>query len=281
MDYAKKIPDKKLPVKIIALDLDDTLLDGKTQISDDNVHALQRAAALGIYVVICSGRAEDAILPYVRRLDIAGTQAGRYIIAVNGCSVFDLHKREQIYCRKVDGDILVRADEIAAEAGLASEVYEADVIHTSASTEWTRLDSDLCHIRLNVVENYRDFLKKGFVKMLIPGEPEKLLELQEKLKAEFGDRAVIFTSKPFFLEILPPDCGKGEAMLWLTEHLGIPKENTMGFGDSMNDESMIRSLEYGIAMCNGLDYIKDIAAYVTTDDNNHSGVGHFISDFVL
>ena len=72
-----KLPEKKLPVKLIALDLDDTLLNDSREISDENVHVLRRAASLGIYVVLCSGRAEDAILPFVRRLDLAGTQAGR------------------------------------------------------------------------------------------------------------------------------------------------------------------------------------------------------------
>ena len=117
--------------------------------------------------------------------------------------------------------------------------------------------------------------------MLIPGEPEELQILQKKLKADFGSHATVFTSKPYFLEILPPKCGKGEAISWLSEHLGIAPVNTMGFGDSMNDESMIRLCGNGIAMVNGLDYIKDIADFVTEKDNNHSGVGDFIQKFVL
>ena len=56
----QKLPTQTIPARLIALDLDDTLLDSHTQISDGNVRALQRAAALGIYIVICSGRAEDA-----------------------------------------------------------------------------------------------------------------------------------------------------------------------------------------------------------------------------
>ncbi len=276
-----KLPKEKLDVRLIALDLDDTLLNSETQISDDNVDALRRAAALGIYVVICSGRAEDAILPYVRRLDIAGMQAGRYIIAVNGSSVFDLHMRRQIYKRVVGGEILRRADSIAAEFGLVSEVYDPDVIHTSKETEWTRRDSELCHIRLNVVEDWQNFLDKGFVKMLIPGEPELLLKVQDKLKAELGDRAVVFLSKPYFLEVLPPNCGKGEAIQFLAQHIGIPQNTTMGFGDSMNDESMLRMCGYGVAMQNGLDYIKDIATFVTEKDNNASGIGDFVRKYVL
>lgn len=271
----------KLDVKLIALDLDDTLLNDERKISDGNMSALQECAEKGIYVVLCSGRAEDAILPFVRRLEIAGKEAGRYIIAINGCSVFDMHKREQIFCKKVYGEILTRANEIAENFGLFSEVYTADTIFYGKETKWTRLDVELCGLKGKLVENYADFIKKDFTKMLVPGEPERLLELQKILRAEFGERAVIFTSKPYFLEILPPHCGKGEAVEWLSNELGFGLEKTMGFGDSMNDESLIKMTKYGVAMTNGLDAIKEIADFVTEKDNNHDGVGDFLRKHVL
>ena len=119
---------EKLDIRLIALDLDDTLLNDNREITALTVDALRECAERGIYVVLCSGRAEDAILPFVRQLEIAGKEAGRYLIAINGCSIFDLHKRNQIFCRKVDAEILLRANEIAEARGLRSEVYTPDVI---------------------------------------------------------------------------------------------------------------------------------------------------------
>lgn len=272
---------EKLDVKLIALDLDDTLLNDERQISDGNVSALQQCAEKGIYVVLCSGRAEDAILPFVRRLEIAGKEAGKFLIAINGCSIFDMHKRQQIFCRKVEPEILLRANQIAEKWGLRSEVYTPDTIYYREETKWTRLDVDLCGLKGKSVENYTEFLKQGFTKMLVPGEPEELQKLQKVLREEFGGRAVIFTSKPYFLEILPPNCGKGEAIEWLSKELGFGIEKTMGFGDSMNDESLIRMAGYGVAMCNGLEEIKKIADFVTDLDNNHDGVGDFLKKHVL
>ena len=271
----------KYDIKLIALDLDDTLLNDERKITDGTVTALQECAERGIYVVLCSGRAEDAILPFVRRLEIAGKEAGRFLIAINGCSIFDMHKRQQIFCRKVEADILIRTNEIAEAQGLRSEVYTPDTIYYREETQWTKLDVDLCGLKGAAVENYEEFLKKGFTKMLVPGDPAQLLDLQRELRAEFGDRAVIFTSKPYFLEILPPDCGKGEAVSWLANELGISMENVMGFGDSMNDESLIRMAGHGVAMSNGLEAIKSIARHVTDFDNNHDGVGEFIRKHVL
>lgn len=268
---------KKLDVKLIALDLDDTLLNENREISDENVEVLRKCAEKGIYVVLCSGRAEDAILPFIRRLEIAGKETGRFLIAINGCSIFDLHTRTQIFCKKVEPEILQRTNKIAFEKyGLYSEVYTADTIYYPKYTEWTKLDVDLCGLKGVEDPNYDELLKNGFTKMLVPGDPKVLLTLQDELRAEFGDKAVIFTSKPYFLEILPPNCGKGEAVLWLANHLGIEKRQTMGFGDSMNDESMIRLLEYGVCMANGNEQIKQIADYVTEKTNDESGVADFI-----
>ena len=149
-------------------------------------------------------------------------------------------------------------------------------------SSWSlKLDVDLCGLKGAKVDDYDEFLKTGFTKMLVPGEPAELLELQSELRAEFGDRAVIFTSKPYFLEILPPNCGKGEAVSYLANELGFGMEKVMGFGDSMNDESLIRMAGHGVAMCNGLEEIKKIARHVTTYDNNHDGVGNFIKEHVL
>ncbi|MBR1536820.1 MAG: HAD family phosphatase [Treponema sp.] len=272
---------EKLDVKLIALDLDDTLLNDERQITDGNVAALQECADRGIYVVLCSGRAEDAILPFVRRLEIAGKEAGRFIIAINGCSIFDMHKRQQIFCRKVESDILIKTNEIAESFGYKSEVYTPDTIYYAEENEWTRLDVDMCGLKGQKVENYGDFIKKGFTKMLVPGKPEDLQKLQEILRKEFGERAVIFTSKPYFLEILPPNCGKGEAVTWLSKELGFGVEKTLGFGDSMNDESLIRMAGFGVAMTNGRAEIKKIADFVTEADNNNDGIAKFLQKYVL
>ncbi|MCQ2610789.1 MAG: Cof-type HAD-IIB family hydrolase [Treponema sp.] len=276
-----KLPDGKLDPKIIALDLDDTLLDSELKISDGTVKALKAAAQKGIFIVPCSGRTENAILPFVRCLDIAGTPEGRYIIASNGTSIFDLHTRQPVFSAKVDGEILVYCAKAAAQAGFPCQVYDPSTIYASVDNDYTQLDAKLCNLKLEVVPDFENFLMKGHPKMVIPGDPEKLQILQAKLKEELGSKAVIFISKPYFLEVMPPDCGKGEALLILAEKLGIDQKYTMSFGDSMNDESMMRMANYSVAMCNGLEYIQQISKFVTRKSNNEDGIGDFLTEFVL
>lgn len=276
-----KLPSEKLDPKLIALDLDDTLLTKELQITPITVKALRDAAAKGIYIVPCSGRAENGILQFVRTLELAGTKEGRYVIAVNGSEIFDLHTRTTIYSRKVPFDVLEFVYDEALKRGLPCQVYNSTTTFANIDNEFTHIDAKLCKLNMEIVPEFREFLKPGHTKMLVPGDEKVIAEFCAFLKRELDGRAVIFTSKPYFLEVMPPNCGKGEAIEWLANHLGIDNSKTMAFGDSMNDESMIRMTGYSVAMCNGLEYIQDIAKFVTRKSNEEDGIGDFINSFVL
>lgn len=274
-------PPARIPARIIAIDLDDTLLRSDLTVSDYTVRVLQRTAASGIHVVLCSGRTDSAILPFVRRLGLAGSEHGRYIIAQNGATVLNLHSRREIYARTVAPEVLVQANRLAAARGLTSEVYDSSTIFVPEDNEWARVDVRLTGLRMEVVADYEDFLRRGHPKLLIPGRPEQLLPLQDELRGKLGGKCVVFTSKPYFLEVLPMNCGKGEALEWLSLRLGIDRESTMAFGDSMNDESMLRYAAHGTAMSNGLDAIKALSRHVTERTNDDDGLAHFIEERVL
>ena len=250
-------------------------------ISDRAVSAIKKAAAQGVYITICSGRSPSAILPFVRRLDVAGTEQGRYAVASNGSVVVDLHKREEIYSAKVGGEALREAKKAADKVGLPCQVYSSSMVYASVDNEYTRMDSKLTGVPAEVVPGFDEFLKQGFAKMMIPGDPKILAGLQKKLAARLQGRAVVLISKPYFLEILPPNCGKGEALEFLCGQLGVGMESVMAFGDSMNDETMIVKSGMSVAMLNGLDAIKEKAAYVTRFSNDQDGLADFVEQFVL
>ncbi len=276
-----KLPSCKLDVKLIAFDLDDTLLNDERVITEDTIKYIRKCAERGIYIVLCSGRVENAILPYVRTLDIAGMESGRYLIGINGASIMDLHTRQPVFTQKLDGIILNKVFEEASARGLGCHVCDADTIYADRDTDWTRKDAIMCGINFRKIENFAEFLNKGHPKILVPGPEEEIALFLPQLKELLKGKADVFTSKPFFLEVMPLDCGKGQSILKLAEILNIPQEQTMGFGDSFNDESMIRLTGHGVCMCNGREEIKQIARYVTRFSNNEDGIADFLNEFVL
>lgn len=271
----------KLHPSIIALDLDDTLLKDNLTISDFTVNILQQAVAKGIFVVLCSGRPASAILPFVRRLDIAGQKTGRFVIAQTGASILDLHKRQEIFSCLTEGNILQQVFHQARNMKLSAEVYCDSTIYVPYENSWTDRDKKLTNLNLEVISDYDTFLEKGFPKIVIPGAPEDIQQLQAVLETTVGDICDIVTSKSSLLEIQTKESSKGEALKWLCKHLGYRIDDLMVFGDSMNDKSMIETAPLSVAMINGNETIKKLAHYITEFSNDDDGVARFIERFVL
>ncbi|MGL4985652.1 MAG: Cof-type HAD-IIB family hydrolase [Treponemataceae bacterium] len=277
-----KLPQGKIAPKIIAIDLDDTLLKEDLSISEYTVDVIQKALKKEIYIVLCSGRTDNAILPFIRQLESAASPFGRYMISQNGSSIFDLHKRMPLYSRTVDPDVIVHAYKESSKRGISCECYDESTIYAPFMSKWIERDVLLSGLKLKIIADFETHLRKGQPKLVISGDPEELLKLQVQLKADFGDKAVVFTSKPYFLEIMPKETGKGEALKYLAETiLSLPQETTMCFGDGMNDESMITYAHFSTAMSNGLDHIKNIARFVSEKSHNDDGVAHFIEKYCL
>lgn len=276
---------EKFDVKLIAIDMDDTLLNKNLEITPKNIETLQKVAEKGIYVVLCSGRIEVSLIKYVEKLNLLHSEYGRYIIAINGVTVYDIQKNSRILFNSLPGEILIKSHEISEQNGLHSQVYSADTIYYGTYDQNTQLDLDLCKdAKGELVPNYTEIIKNSWAKMLIPcdpKEPERLKDLQIKLKKEIGDKADVIISKPYFLEILPKNCNKGSGIKFLAEKLGISLDKTMCFGDASNDESMIKTCKYGVVMKNGLDYLKKITKYVTYKTNEEDGVADYLEKHVL
>ena len=92
----------------------------------------------------------------------------------------------------------------------------------------------------------------------------------------FGDRLKLMYSNPYYLELIPKQSGKGEAMIRLCEHLGIPVRNSIAAGDGDNDISMIQAAGLGIAMINAPDSVKSAADVITEYDNDHDGLAEYL-----
>ena len=160
-----RLPAGKLPARIMAIDLDDTLLREDLTISPYTVQTLQKATAAGIYVTLCSGRTDNAILPFVRQLEIAGLEQGRFIIAQNGAVIYDLHLRRETLYRTVEPEILLEANAIASGLGLFPEVYNPTTIFTAQDNKWTQIDVGLTGLHMEVVPDFPALLRQGHPKM--------------------------------------------------------------------------------------------------------------------
>lgn len=270
----------KLPVGIIAMDLDDTLLRQDLTISDRTVATLAEAARRGIKIVLASGRAPEAMHNYAHRIGI--DRMDSFLICNNGSQIMSSNGTKTIREHFLPEDVAIEAFRLAVDAGLSCHIYEGNIIHASKETTFSDEDSRLSGLIVDVPDDFESLIRRGTFKLLIPGDENFIVPVEAEFKVHFRNRATVFVSKPYFLEILPFNVGKGEALREIAEDiLGLPRERVMAFGDSMNDESMIRYAGQSVAMKNGRGEIIKLARHVTEETNDDDGIADFLEKYVL
>lgn len=268
----------KPTVRLLALDLDDTLLNEDLRISAGNRKAILAAERQGVHVVLASGRATESLQVFGRELGMDRREG--YFIAYNGSSIVESDTGTEEWGVKVDQETIAEAWDLAHELGQAIQTYVPGGILVSQDNEYTRKDTELTGIPSRVVDR-AEFLAAARVKLLLPGEPRSLDPVEARFKQVFAGRANMFRSKPFFFEFMRPEADKGLALERLAGLHGIPREQVMACGDSWNDEGMLRWAGLPVAMANAAPGIKAICRWVTTRSHNEDGVAEAIERFIL
>jgi len=268
-----------MKVDLIAIDLDDTLLRADLGISEGNKRAIAEASSRGIRVVLASGRNQHSMRAYADELGLLGP--GDYMICSNGAEIvhsssgriLDERRLEPELCREVAREIEKR--------GFPWQIYEEGIIHVSRSNDWALEDSRLTGQPTILIEDREEFFSRGLIKLVVPGEARLISGLLDELRERFEGRAIVLTSKPYFLEVLPLGADKGSAMERLAGMLDLPISGTMAIGDAMNDLGMVRAAGLGCAPANAIPDVKAAARYVSLRTNEDDAVADLIERLAL
>ncbi|WP_127490850.1 Cof-type HAD-IIB family hydrolase [Paenibacillus glycanilyticus] len=261
--------------KLIAIDVDDTLLNDELIVTEGTKKAMEEAIALGVTVTLATGRM------YASAKKIADQiQLNVPIITYQGSLVKTLLDGKVLYERCVPQDAAKELYAITEQRGLHLQLYADDILYVKEANEKAVNYSTLTNIPYVVAEDFEALLDKPNNKMLIIDDPAYLDQLAEELKPIIGDRVHITKSKPHYLEFMHKEGTKGHALRFMAEHLGCGVEQTIAIGDAWNDHEMIEAAGLGVAMGNATPKLKEIADYITLT-NNEEGVRHVIEKFVL
>lgn len=270
------------PFRLIALDLDGTLTNSDKVITPRTYDVLMRAQAAGVRLVLCSGRPTYGIAALARQLKLE--ENGGFVLSCNGANIIDWTTGDLLFRQPLEARFLPQLLELADAHELPLLTYRGDCI-LATRNDSVYLDEE-ARINQMPVEVVTDFiaeasrLEGGAPKCLIPGDPELLVELEEKMKTIFGDTLSISRSAPFFLEIMAPGVGKDHSLARLLAYLALSREQLIAFGDGFNDLTMLRFAGMGVAMANAAEEVKAVADFVTLS-NDEDGVGHAVEQWVL
>jgi len=241
-------------IKLLALDMDGTLLNGKGEISGENARWIRRAADAGITVVLATGRGFVSAAPYAEQLGLKTP-----MVLVNGGEV--RASPDRIVSRTPLETRQVKAlRETALRLGIWYWGYGTEAAYNR--DRWPE-DED------GVV-----WLKFGFY-----SEDEAALAEAAAAAREIGPFEMT-NSHPNNIELNPPGVSKASGLRRVCEMLGIGMDETAACGDSLNDIAMLREAGLGVAMGNAQEPVKRVSDAVTLT-NDEDGVAHMIRKYIL
>lgn len=263
--------------KLVALDIDGTLLNSRMEVTDPVREAVNRAMASGVKVTLATGRMYVAARPFALELGIdvpLVTYQGALVKTVSG---------EELIHRPLD---LRLAREVITRInayGYHINVYLDDKLYVEGKNREAKDYASISGIPLYPVGDLLQFLDREDrepTKVLAIAREELLDDLAAELKPYFAGKLHISKSKPHFLEFSHPEATKAHALDYLAGLYDISREEVMAVGDSYNDVEMLDYAGLGVVLDNARDVVKKHADFVAPS-NNDNGVAHVLNKFVL
>lgn len=266
--------------KLIAIDMDGTLLNDHHEVTDQVRAALDAAKDQGVKIVLCTGRPLAGVRRYLKELGL--DQEEDYVIAYNGALVQNTHTNEIVFKQSLNYEDFQLLHNLSLELDTPMHFFDAEFLYTTNKliSPYTVHEAFITKIPFQHCTLKEVPVDIAMPKVMYIDEPERLDRTIESIPAEVKEKYTLVKSAPFYLEILHREVSKGNAVKRLAEKLGITREEVMTIGDNGNDLSMIQYAGCGVAMGNAIPMVKEAADFQTRS-NNEDGVAHAIQQLVL
>ncbi len=261
--------------RLLALDVDGTLLDDEKRIPDANRRALHRLVGAGGLFAIASGRMPTSIAPIAERLGL-----DPIIVSYNGGKILGpaADGRPVISHDPLPSDVAAEFIHFAEANDYLLNVYHEDRLYTEASASRGAL-MDLYTRRTGAgyeVAPLRSFIGTAPTKLILLAPPDEIDRLLPRFRETYAGRAFLTKSEPEYLEIMAPGVDKGRGLERMAAHYGLELSEIVAAGDALNDVDLLRQAGLGVAVANASDELKSVADVVTERDNNAGAVAEII-----
>ncbi|MFY9486886.1 MAG: Cof-type HAD-IIB family hydrolase [Bacillota bacterium] len=254
-------------VKLIAIDLDYTLLDRRFELSDRNKDAIARARDSGIIVTLATGRMLVSALPFANALGLRGP-----LITYNGAYIRSLDPDRVLSHTPVERAHALEVIRFAAKEDLHCSIYIDDRLYMSKNGWEARMYTTNCRVDGIYEPDLESVLEKADTpptKVLLIGEAERMPEVEQRLKGIVSGEAYVTSSVPEYVEMMNKNVSKGRALALVADYFGVSSSEVMAIGDRYNDVDMLRYAGVGVAMGNSSDEVKSAADLVVPSNDEH------------
>ena len=269
-----------MSIRLIALDLDNTLFDDNKCVSPLNKKAILAAKARGVKVVITTGRPLAAIGNLLEELGLATSDD--YSITFNG-GLIQTNTGRVLAEARLSYEELAKIFEVLSPLDLPMDVICGDTVYSLQTGHRPSLYPQANPaLRFIPIQSLADLPREvPYHKVVCVQEEDYLNQQIQLLPDTLRDAFEVFKSREIILEIMPKGIHKAYGLEKLSQLLGIASCDVMAIGDEENDLTMIEWAGFGVAMKNAIPKLKALAQVVTKEDNNHSGVAEAMTKYVL
>ena len=243
--------------KMIAIDIDGTLLNSKNELTQRTIDILKEASERGVYIVLTSGRISTNVKNFCNKIG-----ANQYLIAENGASVINLQTNEIEYSKYIPKDVVNKVLDICEENSIYYMVYtqkELIVKNIKYMSLFFYKQNFNPNARIKQVVAGRDYIQMSIM----------IMETKKEFEIKYS-----------YADISAAGANKWTAIEYLANKLGIQKEEIIAIGDNINDLHMIHNAGLGVAMENGCPLVRKVAN-VVAPSNDIDGVAQIVEKYVL
>lgn len=261
-------------IKMIALDLDNTLLNSQKEISERNTKVLRRLHEKGIKVVLCTGRPINSIWNYIEQLGLIDDDD--FTINFNGGLVVNNVTKQPLFSMGLKATELQLVYDFAHPHNYSLDVLDFERVYEIMDMPRSIYKGTVKNIEF-LDRNFAD-LPMGdhpYAKMVMAIPAERLKKIIPTIPDNLKEHFNVVQSQPHILEFLPKGVDKSVGLSHLLHHFDMDFANLMSFGDADNDLGMIKDAHDGVVMANGLPNVKAVANHITKS-NDDDGVAVYL-----
>lgn len=273
-------PEPRFPIRLVALDLDGTLIDDDGPIRERTRRAVAATVALGVPVVIATGRMATSVRPYVEALGLKTPIIGYQGGLIREVPAQGRRLGRVLFHRPLAADAARATIEWCQANGFRPHVNHLERFIVAADDPNVEDYSKFLGARAEIVPDMARWVRHPVTKVIAVGEAGRPEALLETARAVFAGRAEVTVSHPQFIEFLAPGVSKGRAARWFARRSGVPLEHALAIGDQHNDTSMLEAVGHGVAMPSAPADVVAVARYMAPGVEEE-GAAQILEAFVL
>jgi Cof subfamily protein (haloacid dehalogenase superfamily) len=256
------VPDARFPIRLLALDLDGTLVGEDLLLRERTRLAVAGAVRRGVHVAIVTGRMATSARPFADALGLDGP-----LIAYQGALIRQMPGPGErlgrlLVHRPLPADVARDAVAWCFANGFRPHANHLERFIVAADDPNADDYSKFIGARAELVPDLRSWIRQPLTKIIAVGEEGRPATLLDDAQALFRGRAAVMVSHPRYIEFLAAGVSKGRAVRWLARRLGVPAEQAMAIGDQHNDLEMLAEVGHGVAMAGAPAGVQAAARYL-------------------